>query len=292
MSTPFILLFVLYVDYIINFLDNTKNKEMHNIIMQSLTEKPMLVPSVHKMDIEIINKFAGGDISKNQDIMKYLPKTQLTTQLLMAAKKGTPMVRFGKKNTPGILILAGVHGNEYPPQIAAVNLINKLVVKDLNVTLHIIPFAIPFSTEQGLRSWKGQDPNRTADIFGSPTNNILCASKKKNIKYLGDFHSTRPGGYPGRLSVLCSEMPCLLSFQMADFIEQETKSTLLSFTKAGSIYPGALEDVFNLSGIPAVTGEAMSPHGIVIPGSVRASMEQMEAFLKFHKAIKIAPDIT
>ena len=117
-------------------------------------------------------------------------------------------------------------------------------------------------------------------------------SKRNNIKYLGDFHSTRPGGYPGRLSVLCSEMPCLLSFQMADFIEKETKSTLLSFTKAGSIYPGALEDVFNLAGIPAVTGEAMSPHGTVIPGSVEASLEQMEAFLKFHKAYNVSPQIT
>lgn len=262
------------------------------LVMQALTEKSMLTPSFYKLEIEIINKFVGGNITKNSDIMKYLPKTPITNQLLIAAKKGTPLVRFGKKDAPGILILAGVHGNEYPPQIAAVKLINKLPVKDLNVTVNIIPFAIPFSTENGLRSWKGQDPNRTADIYGSPTNNILSASKKNNIRYLGDFHSTRPGGYPGRLSVLCSEMPCLLSFQMADFIEKETKSTLLSFTKAGSIYPGALEDVFNLVGIPAVTGEAMSPHGTVIPGSIDASLEQMEAFLKYHKAIKTTPPIT
>jgi predicted deacylase len=260
--------------------------------MQALNEKSMHVPSAYKLKIEIINKFAGGDVSKNPDIMKHLPKTPITNQLLIASKKGTPIVRFGRKNTPGILVLAGVHGNEYPPQIAAVKLINKLVVKDLNVTVHVIPFAIPFSTEKSLRSWKGQDPNRSANIFGTPTNNILLTSKKDNIKYLGDFHSTRPGGYPGRLSVLCSEMPCLLSFQMADFIEQETKSTLLSFTKAGSIYPGALEDVFNIAGIPAVTGEAMSPHGTVIHGSVEASLEQMEAFLKFHKVIKTKPEIT
>jgi predicted deacylase len=260
--------------------------------MKALTEKSMLTPSFYKLEIEIINKFVGGDVSKNQDIMKYLPKTPITNQLLTAAKKGTPMVRFGKKNTPGILLLSGVHGNEYPPQIAAVQLINKLTVKELNIPVNIIPFAIPFSTEKGLRSWKGQDPNRTANIYGTPTNNILCASKKNNIKYLGDFHSTRPGGYPGRLSVLCSEMPCLMSFQMADFMEKETKSTLLSFTKAGSIYPGALEDVFNLAGIPAVTGEAMSPHGKVISGSVEASLEQMEAFLKYHKATKTSPPIT
>ncbi len=265
---------------------------MHNINMQALTEKSMLIPSAAKLEIEILNKFAGGDVSKNQDIMKNLPKTPITNQILNAAKKGTPMIRFGRKNTPGIMVLAGVHGNEYPPQIAAVKLIHKLVVNNLNVTVYVIPFAIPFSSEKSLRSWKGQDPNRNANIFGSPTNNILCASKKNNIRYLGDFHSTRPGGYPGRLSVLCSEMPCLLSFQMADFIEQETKSTLLSFTKAGSIYPGALEDVFNLAGVPAVTGEAMSPHGTVIPGSIEASLEQMEAFLKFHKAIKTIPDIT
>jgi predicted deacylase len=190
------------------------------------------------------------------------------------------------------MVLAGVHGNELPPQIAAVRLISRLTVEDLSVTVHVIPFAIPLSTEYGTRSWKGQDPNRTANLFGTPTNNILSASKKNNVKYLGDFHSTRPGGYPGELSVLCSEMPCLLSFQMANFIEKETKSTLMSFTKAGSMFPGALEDVFNLAGIPAVTGEAMSPHGTVIPGSVAASLEQMDAFLKFHKVFKTPPTQT
>ena len=133
--------------------------------MDDLTEKSMLIPSAYKLEIEVINKFAGGDVSKNQDIMKHLPKTPITNQLLTVAKKGTPIIRFGKKNTPGILVLAGVHGNEYPPQIAAVKLINKLAVKDLNVTVHIIPFAVPFSTEKSLRSWKGQDPNRTAEYI-------------------------------------------------------------------------------------------------------------------------------
>lgn len=260
--------------------------------MQTLDQKIITAPSAFKLDIEIINKFAGGDISNNPDITRHFPKTPLTFQLLTAAKKGTPLVRFGEKNAPAILVLAGIHGNEYPPQIAAVHLINKLAVNELNITVYVIPFAIPYSTERSLRNWKGQDPNRTANIFGTPTNNILYASKKNNIKYLGDFHSTRPGGYPGKPSVLCSEIPCLLSFQMADFIEKETKSSLLSFTRAGSIFPGALQDVFNLAGIPAVTGESMSPHGNVMPGSVKASIEQMEAFLKFHKAIRTTQPIT
>ncbi|MGF7119137.1 deacylase [Methanobacterium oryzae] len=259
---------------------------------KTIVEKSLIAPSVYKLQIEIINKFAGGDITKNKVIMDHLPKNSLTNQLLIAAKKGTPIVTFGKKDRPGIIVLAGVHGNELPPQIASVRLINKLAVEDLSVTVHVIPFAIPLSTEHGIRSWKGQDPNRTANLFGTPTNNILSASKKNNVKYLGDFHSTRPGGYPGELSVLCSEMPCLLSFQMANFIEKETKSTLMSFTKAGSMFPGALEDVFNLAGIPAVTGEAMSPHGTVIPGSVAASLEQMEAFLKFHKVFKAPLELT
>lgn len=255
-------------------------------------EKSLIAPSAYKLQIEIINKFAAGDVTRNMTLMKHIPKTPLNNQLFLAAKKGTPIVTFGRKNRPGIMVLAGVHGNEYPPQIAAVRLINRLAAEELNVTVHVIPFAIPFSTERGLRSWKGQDPNRTADLFGTPTNNILSISKKKNIKYLGDFHSTRPGGYPGKLSVICSEVPCLLSFQMADFIEKETKSTLLSFTKAGTMFPGALEDVFNLAGIPAVTGESMSPHGTVMPRSVDASLEQMYAFLKFHKVLKVAPEVT
>ena len=211
---------------------------------------------------------------------------------MKAAKKGTPIVRFGNKKSPSIILISGVHGNEYPPQIAAVQLINRLTIYDLNITVYVIPFAIPFSTEKSLRSWKGQDPNRNANILGSPTNNILYFSKTNNIRYLGDFHSTRPGSYPGRLSVICSEMPCILSFQMANFIENETKSTIFSFTNAGSMFPGALSDVFNLAGIPAVTGEVLSNHGKVFPGSIEASIEQMEAFLKFHKAIKTKTEIT
>lgn len=265
---------------------------MSKMYEKHIVEKALLAPSAYKLQIETINHFAGGDITNNKLIMDHFPETPLTNQVLLAAKKGTPIVIFGKKDYPGIMILSGVHGNELPAQIAAVNLINKLAAVKTNIKIYVIPFAIPLSTEYGLRSWKGQDPNRTAEIFGTPTNNILSYAKRNNIKYLGDFHSTRPGGYPGRLSVLCSKMPCLLSFQMADFIEKETKSTLLSFTKAGSIYPGALEDVFNLAGIPAVTGEVMSPHGTVISGSVEASQEQMEAFLKFHKAYEVSPQIT
>jgi len=264
------------------------------MVMQNKTkvEKSLIAPSAYKLQIGIINKFAAGEVTRNATLMKHIPKTPLNNQLFLAAKKGTPIVTFGKKGRPSILILAGVHGNEYPPQIAAVRLINRLAAEELNVTVHVIPFAIPSSTEKSVRSWRGQDPNRTAELFGTPTNNILSMSKRDNIKYLGDFHSTRPGGYPGKLSVICSEAPCLLSFQMADFMEKETKSTILSFTRAGSMFPGALEDVFNLAGIPAVTGESMSPHGTVMPGSVEASLEQMYAFLKFHKVLEVAPEVT
>jgi len=259
---------------------------------KTLVGKSLIASSQYKLQIEVINTFAGGDILNNKNIIEYMPKNNITNQLIIAAKKGTPIVTFGKKDRPSILILAGMHGNELPPQIAAVKLINKLTTSELNITVHIIPFAIPLSTEFGLRSWKGQDPNRTAEIFGTPTNNILIFSQKNNIKYLGDFHSTRPGGYPGKLSVICSEAPCLLSFQMADFIEKETKSTIISFTKAGSMFHGALQDVFNIKGIPAVTCEVMSPHGTVMPGSIEASLEQMEAFLKYHKAYKVPPQVT
>ncbi|MGZ7049227.1 MAG: hypothetical protein ACXVHO_04400, partial [Methanobacterium sp.] len=82
--------------------------------MQALTQKSRLTPSFYKLEIEVINKFAGGDVSKNQGIMKYLPESPLTNQILMAAKKGTPIVRFGRKTRPGILLSSGVHGNEYP----------------------------------------------------------------------------------------------------------------------------------------------------------------------------------
>jgi len=54
------------------------------------------------------------------------------------------------------------------------------------------------------------------------------------------------------------------------------------YKKAGVEYPGALEDVCNLKGVPSVTCEVLSPHGSVAQGSVGRSFTQMVLFLQYN----------
>ena len=57
------------------------------------------------------------------------------------------------------------------------------------------------------------------------------------------------------------------------------------YKKAGTEYPGALEDVSNLRGIPAVTCEVISTHGTLNLSKVNNSFNQMIAFLKYFKIL-------
>ena len=54
---------------------------------------------------------------------------------------------------------------------------------------------------------------------------------------------------------------------------------------AGDEYPGALEDMVNLNGIPAVTCEVLSPHGKIKSGSISKSLLMMKVLLKYNKII-------
>ena len=53
------------------------------------------------------------------------------------------------------------------------------------------------------------------------------------------------------------------------------------FDFAGSQYKGAVEDVSNLRGVPAVTCEVLSPFASVGKGSVERSLMQMKSFLSY-----------
>ena len=58
-------------------------------------------------------------------------------------------------------------------------------------------------------------------------------------------------------------------------------SEIISFDYAGSSYKGAIEDVCNLKGIPAVTCEVVCPFANVAAGSVEKSLSQMKSFLSY-----------
>lgn len=226
--------------------------------------------------IEIINNSAGGDITKNEVLMKNIPKTVLNKDIIEKAKYGAPVIKIGEGN-PNVIIMAGVHGEELPPQIASLKLINGLKGKKIKGTIYIIPFVVPEATEKNSRYFNNTDPNRNADTPNSPINTVLQFAKDNNITYLGDFQSTQPRGDPGKKVVFCSKDINYESFKLADFISQKTNSDI-------SLRPkneGTVNIIFNSNGITTITAEMVSPHGQVDPKDVDESYAQMYSFLVY-----------
>ena len=243
------------------------------------------VQSTSTVKMKVIISGTGGTVTNNHYIKKNIPKSQLTSQIITLSKKGTPVIRFGNGHGPKVMIVAGVHGNELPSQIAALKLANYLKSRQINGTVYIIPFVVPSNTAKDVRYWKGKNLNSVANVAGTPTNKLLNLAKKLNITVLGDFHSTKPGGDPGKIAVFSTKHPTYASYIIANYISKKTGSSLIVYNQAGAEYPGALEDASNLAGIPSVTCEVLSPHGTVKSGSVAGSYNQMIALLKYKKII-------
>ena len=230
--------------------------------------------------IEIISAETAGDLQENQVFMKNLSGSGLAFKLLDSAREGTPLIRIGK-GSPKIMLTAGVHGNELSPQIAALDVAQKLVDQNIEGTVYLIPFAIPFATMKSSRRFKGFDMNRTAFKEGTLSNEIIKVAKDLNLDSLADFHATKPYSNPGVESIFCSKKPCQESFTIAEHINKATKSKIICHKNAGTLYNGALEDECNKSNIPAVTCEVVSHNGKVDPGSQERSYLQMVAYMSY-----------
>jgi uncharacterized protein len=237
-----------------------------------------------QLEIEIIAQDTGGDVTLNQELMGELALNEMGNHLINAAKKGTPLLKFGS-DSPRLLLCAGIHGNELPPQVAFFRLLNKLESEKIRGTLYFIPISIPYATMKNSRRFKGWDMNRKTFKEGYISNTILKTAQKLNIEAAADFHSTQPQSNPGIESVFCSKKPCHESFKMATHITTQTSSKVISQEKAGTLYGGALEDELNISKIPAVTCEVVSRNGRIDSGSVERSLMQMESFLNYFNII-------
>ncbi|MGF7117875.1 succinylglutamate desuccinylase/aspartoacylase family protein [Methanobacterium oryzae] len=237
------------------------------------------------VSMNVIVSGTGGDVTNNPYIKNNIPSSDLANQVVEMAKNGTPMVVFGDGSGPKTMIIAGVHGNELSAQIAAMKMIDYLNGKQIKGTVYIVPFVAPSITAQNERNWNGQNLNSVANVAGTPTNQIVNKAKELKIVVLGDFHSTQPGGDPGKYSALCSKAPTYESYNIANYVSKQTGCKLIIYPKAGKKYPGAVEDISNLAGIPAVTCEVVSPHGTVATGSVDNSFNQMIALLKYKGVI-------
>ena len=238
------------------------------------------IEQFYNLEVSYISNFSGGYISKNKNLFERLQLSKLTQFILEKSVYGTPIFKLGNKGNK-LLILSGVHGNELPPQIANVNLLNGLINKDLNNTIYFIPFASPKSTMNNERTFNSMDLNRSAHIKNSLSNLIINAVDDLGIDFVGDFHSTAYNANPGFESIFSSKSPTPESYLMANHISQDIGSEIISFDYAGSSYKGAIEDVCNLKGVPAVTCEVLCPFANVVSGSVEKSYSQMISFLTY-----------
>jgi predicted deacylase len=235
-------------------------------------------------NITTISHETKGEIEKNIHLMEHVPESKILKELTNTARSGTPLLRIGY-GFPKVMITAGIHGNELPPQVAAIRLIEKLSNVELNGTIYLIPFAVPHATMENSRRFKGVDVNRAASKGGFISNNILNAIKTLKISAVADFHSTKPGSNPGVESVFCSKNPCYKSYLMARHITEATSSKIICHKEAGALYNGALEDECNLEGVPAVTCEVVSQNGLITNESPERSYLQMISYLKYFDII-------
>jgi predicted deacylase len=230
--------------------------------------------------LTIITHKTGGAIDQNSVLMDHVSDGDISYKMIKAARYGTPMMKMGN-GSPKVMITAGVHGNELPPQIAALELLEYLDAEKLNGTVYVVPFAVPNATKNNSRRFKGLDMNRSAKKRGSATNKILMAVDTLGVLSLADFHSTKPGSNPGIESVFCSKKPCSESVKIAKHITNATSSKVICHKVAGAFYGGALEDECNLKYIAAVTCEVLSENNLVRAGSVEASLRQMISYLEY-----------
>lgn len=230
--------------------------------------------------LTILTHKTGGAIDQNSVLMDHVSDGDISYKMIKAARYGTPMMKMGN-GSPRVMITAGVHGNEIPPQIAALELLEYLDGETINGTVYVVPFAVPNATNNNSRRFKGFDMNRSTKKTGSATNKILIATDNLRVLSLADFHSTKPGSNPGIESVFCSKKPCSESLNIAKYITDATSSRVICHKVAGALYSGALEDECNLNHVAAVTCEVVSENNLVRTGSVEASYRQMISYLNY-----------
>jgi hypothetical protein len=239
------------------------------------------VSSSPNYKITIVDNSTGGDVSSNTVLMDNLNQTPVTMEVVEAAKQGTPMIVLGDGSRPRIMLVAGVHGGELPPQLAALNLINELNGEKIKGTVYIIPFAIPINTATGNRTPNNSDPDRVAHNPGTPLNNIINTSIQCDVTLLVDFHSAQPNDIPGKNCIIYYPQNNK-SQELAQYIGNRTGSPLVEVGP----YPGVLSTVSNQNGITAVVCEVLSPHNKTDPGSLNLSYQYMKAFLDYSGVYK------
>ena len=230
-----------------------------------------------KVEIDVIRDIPGADVAKNNEIMNYLFENDLNIKIIDSAKNGAPLIKLGDGSKPRVMITSGVHGNELPPQIAALKLINELDKTNIDGTVYIIPFICPIASAGNSKLFEGENLNLVADKPGSPTNNVLNLTQELKITSLADFHATST--HPAKDSVIY--FLSVASSRIAVYVNKKANSELMAH-----IYnPGTLIAACNTRQIPTILCEVESPDGAASNESIEVSLNQMKAFLEYHQII-------
>jgi predicted deacylase len=109
--------------------------------------------------------------------------------------------------------------------------------------------------------------------------------KKYKCDAYGDFHTTKPGGAPGKNIVMGSKSPATQSQKLTKYIAKNAKVNKRIYKYAGQQYPGGISDNVNRIGIPAVICEVMLPHNTVTTKTVKTSYNMMKYLFKYYSVI-------
>lgn len=262
---------------------NAGNYVVHYSAGKISGKKKFIVKNYYTIGIYKWN--SGADVTKNRKIRDNIPNSALVKKIITAAKSGTPVIKFKGGNGKVVFISAGVHGNELSSQIAAMKLIQYLETHPIRGTVYVMPFMNPKGTASNVRDYNGVKLNSKANVKGTISYNTVNLIIKYKCNFYGDFHCTQPGGDPGANVAMGTYSPTAKSADMAKYIAKKSNVKYLIYKKAGAEYPGALEDVVNLKGIPSVTCEVLTPHGTIASGSVSKSLSMMKSLLAYSSVI-------
>lgn len=235
-------------------------------------------------EIGVIDFGSKADITINEPLMNSIKHTEVTDMLIDLCIQGSPYIKFGNGNGKTVIVNAGTHGGELPPQLAAFEIINLLVnyADEIDGTIYVFPMIFPEATANNVRIFNGTNLNLVAAQNGSISNELVKFARSINASGLGDFHSTRHADSDvGITCIMGSLSPTYESSQIAHFVSNETGYYCDIYKQAGVPYAGAIEDYSNILGGPAITAESLCNHRAVEYGTPEISFNSMRAFLKY-----------
>ncbi|HML05306.1 MAG TPA: succinylglutamate desuccinylase/aspartoacylase family protein, partial [Methanobacterium sp.] len=143
--------------------------------------------------VQILDSNVHGNVMENPAIKRYLNNTSFNQEMVSKLEQGSLVYRLGNGKGKTIMIIGGIHGDEPQGPLTVTEFMNYLKNKEINGTIYIVPFAIPVDTEKNSRNYVGSsqhyDPNRKADVAGTPVNNILNFALAHKVDYIIDVHA-------------------------------------------------------------------------------------------------------